>query len=290
MQLLLLVALVVLLIIPIHAYSQESQNFVLAGSGFGTIQKTVEGASLQTKLQIPENGKVVFESGQFLLGDETHSIKDMNLSLFYNKKFIRLVANSDEAISITASGRLVASAGDDLIYHINGKTSRQSNNEGFSLFAVLKQNTLQNDGKELGIPGMLPKDVQTQSIDDLTPKQDLLILVKQYDRVEWKNPYKFTVKTFDPEQNPLFDFYKTSGYLNNIQISVVVTNPIGEIIKTSSGITQTFGYYEDSVIIPDNARTGTYTLNVTASGKNYAPVTQEFQFVVIPAYSGSTAS
>jgi len=288
-RLLLLASLVGFLIIPIHAYSQP-QSFVLAGSGFGTIHKAIEGASLQTKLQIPESGKVVFESGQFLLGDETHSIEDMNLSLFYNKKFIRLVANSDDAISITASGRLVASAGDDLIYHINGKTSRQSNNEGFSLFAVLKQNTIQNDSKELGISGILPKNVLTQSIDDLTPKQDLLLLVKQYDRVEWKNPYKFTVKTFDPEQNPLFDFYKTSGYLNDMQISAVVTNPIGEIIKTSNGMTQTFGYYEDSVIIPDNARTGTYTLNVTASGKNYVPVTQEFQFVVIPAYSGPTAS
>lgn len=289
MRSLLLASLVGFLIIPIHAYSEESQNFVLEGSGFGTVHKAIEGASLQTMLQIPKDGKIVFESGQFLFGDETYSIKDMNLSLFYNKKFIRLVANSNDAMSITASGRLVASAGDDMIYHINGKTSRQSNNEGFSLFAVLKQNPLQND-EDPGIFGILPKDVPMQNIDDLAPKQDLLLLVKQYDRVEWKNPYKFTVKTFDPAQNPLFDFYKTSGYLNDIQISAMVRNPIGEIIKTSNGMTQKFGYYEDSIIIPDNARAGTYTLNVTASGKNYVPVTKEFQFIVIPAYSGPTAS
>lgn len=67
MQLLLLVALVGLLIIPIHVYSEESQNFVLAGSGFGTIDKTIKGASLQTSLQIPENGKTVFESASSCL-------------------------------------------------------------------------------------------------------------------------------------------------------------------------------------------------------------------------------
>lgn len=207
MQLLLLVALVGVLLIPAHAYSQESQNFVLAGSGFGMMDKSIEGASLQALLEIPNGGKVVFENGQFLLGDETHFIKDMNLSLFYNKKFIRLVANSDDDLSITASGKLVASAGNDLIYSINGKTSEQNNGEGFSLFAVLKQNTI---GKELGIPGILPKDIPIQDIDDLAPKQDLLILVKQYDRVQWKNQYKFTIKTFDPGLNPLLDFYKSS--------------------------------------------------------------------------------
>lgn len=213
----------------------------------------------------------------------------MNLSLFYNKKLLRLVANSDDNLVITASGRLAASVGGDLVYSISGKTSQQNNGEGFSLFAVLQKNSLNNEN-DLGISGVLPDDIQMPSLDNPSSKQDILMLVKQYDRVEWKNPYKFTVKAFDPEQNPMSDFYKTAGYLNDIQISATITNPIGETIKTLTGTTQNFGYYEDSIIIPDNARTGTYTLNVTASGKNYESVTQKFQFIVIPAYSGPTAA
>jgi hypothetical protein len=47
-------------------------------------------------------------------------------------------------------------------------------------------------------------------------------------------------------------------------------------------MTQKFGYYEDSVIIPDNARTGIYKLVVTVSGEKHQSITKEFTFVVFP--------
>lgn len=268
---------ILVLLVPIHSYSEKSTNFVLEGNGFGTMRNSVGDASLQASLQIPESGKTVFQSGQFLLGDDTHSIKDMNLSLMFNKKLLRLAANSDD-LTITASGRLVASAGDDLIYHINGKISSQGAGEGFSLFAVLKQ----NDSQNLGIAGILPQDTQVQNLNDLKSKQDILLLVEQSNRVQWKSQYEFTVKIFDSKLNPTLDFDKTSGYVNNVKISAAISNPDGQIIKTSSGLTKQFGIYEGSTIIPDNARTGTYTLNVTASGENFNTISKQFEFVVIP--------
>ncbi|MGQ0606501.1 MAG: hypothetical protein ACT4OD_06090 [Candidatus Nitrosotenuis sp.] len=272
MHLLLLILLVGVLVLIIPSESYSDTDFILVGNGYGTVNKNVEMASLQASVKILDNGKSVFQSGQFSSGDEIHSINDMNLSLLHNKKFIRLVADSDD-FTMSASGRLVISLGDDSIYHLKGKTST-NRDSSFSIFAILKQDKTQVAIEE----------------SPSTPKRDVLLLVKQFERVEWKSPYKFTIRTFDPKLNQLSDFHNTSGYLDGITISAIITNPVGDKIKTSTGVTEKFGYYEDSVIIPDNARTGIYTLNVTASGKDYQTTSKEFTFVVIPILTDSSTS
>lgn len=256
------------LMIPGASYSDS--DFVLAGSGYGATNKgDIQVMSMQASLSIPESGQATFQSGQFLSGGDARLIKDMSLSLSNNKKSLRLSASSDD-FTLSASGRLVLSAGDSLIYNLKGKTS---DTKSFSIFAVLKQDK--------------PKEVVQESQKSV--QKDLLLLVKQYDRVEWKNQYKFTVRTFDPKSNTLSDFNSSSG-LEGITISADVTNPLGEKIKTFSGMTQKFGYYEGSLIIPDNARTGIYILNVTASDKDYKTTSKEFTFVVIPLSTGPTAT
>jgi len=263
------------------SYSEKTSSYTFGGNGFGIAQNGVNGASLQTSLYISDSGKPVFQSGQFTFGDKTHSIKDLNLFLQSGKKFIRLSAMSDDGLAITASGRLAASAGTDLIYTVNGKASEKNTDNGFSLIMTLKQDNPQ----EVGIAGVLPKD-NTQNKPD-SAKQDILILVRQSERVQWKNPYDFTVKIFDKKINTLIDFDQSSGYLNGVKISATITNPDGQIIKTSSGITQNLGLYRDSIIIPDNARIGTYTLNVTASGEKFNTTYEQFEFSVIPLGTSS---
>lgn len=252
------------LIVPSMSYSDT--GFVLTGNGYGATNTGVQMTSLQALLDFSDS-KIKFQSGRFLIGDDIHTITDMMVSLTNNKKSLKLTAISDD-LGITASGKLVLSAGTDSIYHIQGKTS---DSKSFSVFAVLKQ------------------DKKPTSEAQKPAQKDILLLVKQTERVEWKSPYKFTIRTFDPKLNTLSDFYSTSGYLEGITISAIITNPIGDKIKTSEGMTQKFGY-EDSVIIPDNARTGIYTLNITASGKDYKTVSKKFTFVVFPISTGPTAT
>lgn len=258
MRFLLLIATIgVLAIVVPQSYADS--DFVLTGSGFGKINGKVGATSLQLLLQMPDSGKPVFESGQILLGDNSYSIATASLFLSDNKKLIQLDAKTGDT-TVSASGKLALSAGDNSIYHLRGKTI---SGDTFSIFAKLKP-------------------ILAISEPTSVPKNDLLLLVKQTERVEWKSQYKFVIRTFDPKANPLSDFYSTSGYLEGMTISASVTNPLGEIIKTSDGMTKQFGYYDDSVIIPDNARTGIYKLTVTASGKDHQSVTKEFTFVVIP--------
>lgn len=245
------------LIVPSVSYSDT--GFVLAGNGYGTTGNGVQTISLQALLDFSDP-KIMFQSGRLLIGDDTHTITDMTISLSNNKKSLKLTATSDD-LGITASGKLILSADANSIYHIQGKTS---DSKSFSIFAILKQD------KEPVIETQKPI------------QKDILLLVKQTERVEWKSPYTFTIRTFDPKLNTLSDFQSTSGYLEGIHISATITNSIGDKIKTSKGTTQKFGYYEDSVLIPDNARTGVYMLNVTVSGKDYKTISKEFTFVVSP--------
>ncbi|WP_148550746.1 hypothetical protein [Candidatus Nitrosotenuis cloacae] len=263
----LLILLVAALALIVPSVSYSDTGFVLAGNGYGKTSNGVQTTSLQALLDFSDS-EIMFQSGRLLIGDDTHTITDMTISLSNNKKSLKLTATSDD-LGITASGKLILSAGANSIYHIQGKTS---DSESFSIFAILKQD------KKLVIETQKPT------------QKDILLLVKQTERVEWKSPYKFTIRTFDPKLNTLSDFHSTSGYLEGITISTIITNPIGDKIKTSEGMTQKFGYYEDSVIIPDNARTGIYTLNVTASDKDYKTVSKEFTFVVFPISTGPTAT
>lgn len=256
---LLLIPLVAALALISPSMSYSDTSFVLAGNGYGTTNNSAQAASLQASLELSDS-KIHFQSGRFLIGDDIHTITDMAVSITNNKKSLKLTATADD-LRITGSGKLILSMDTDSIYHIQGKTS---DSKSFSVFAVLKQ------------------DKKPTSEAQKLNQKDILLLVEHTERVEWKSPYKFTIRTFDPKLNPLSDFYGTSGYLEEITISASITNPVGDKIKASEGMTQKFGYYEDSVIIPDNARTGIYTLNVTASGKDYKTASKEFTFVVFP--------
>lgn len=253
---LLLIVILGMLAITIPELYADS-DFVLVGNGLGKINGKVEPTFLQMSLQVQDSGKSVFKDGQFLLGEDSYSIDEASFFLSENKKLVRVDAKTGTS-SLSASGKLVISVTDGGIYQISGKTS---DGNAFSIFTKLRPIT------------------QSEHVDT---KNEILLLVKQTERVEWKSPYKFTIRTFDPKANPLSDFYGNSGYLEGMKISATITNPIGDVIKTSNGMTQKFGYYEDSVIIPDNARTGTYKLVVTASGEKHQSITKEFTFVVFP--------
>jgi uncharacterized protein YfaS (alpha-2-macroglobulin family) len=67
-------------------------------------------------------------------------------------------------------------------------------------------------------------------------------------------------------------------------------DPLGNAVKSFTGQTQKFGYYEDSFLIPDNARLGTWKLNVTASGDQFKTTSKEFVFFVDPTRRSGAAN
>lgn len=261
MHILILIAVIGLLGALVHE-SYADSDFTLDATGFGKINGKVNSASLQLFLQIPDSGVPSFENGKISFGDDLYFINKANVVFSDDMRKIRLNAETKN-YSISAAGKIVLAIEDDSVYRLSGKTS---NGNTFSTLARLKPSTL------------TPGDSEPAPME----KNEILLLVKHTERVEWKSPYKFTARTLDPKANPMPDFTVGSGYLDGVNISAIVTNSLGEVIKTSNGKTDKFGYYENSVIIPDNARTGIYKLTVTASGENYRSITREFTFVVNP--------
>lgn len=248
-------------IVPIQSYSAPIPH-VFIGNGYGTIGGVVQDATIELALN-KDGDKITFQSGQILLGNEIHTIKEYDMSYLKNNKFFTIHAVTNDGITMKGKGKLVASNEGGMIYQLSGKVSKNDHSQKLTMYAFL-----------------MPEKITPQA--KLNDKKDILLLVEQYGRVEWKNPYKFVVRTFDPALNPQSDFYASSGYLEKITIHAKILDPLGSTIKISDGTTQKFGYYEDGVVIPDNARTGNYVLNVTASGENFKTVSKELTFAVIP--------
>ncbi len=258
-----------------QSYSANTE-YLLVGTGYGISQNTVHDTTIQLALMIMNGQDVMLQSGHILLGDDSHSIKNLDLSFLRNGKLFRINAVSNDDLTIKGMGRLITSNEDGSIYQITARTTKENTSQKIILLATL----MQDKTTQAQIP---------QAQTELIQKQDVLLLVEHYDRVEWKSQYKFAVRTFDPQLNTNHEFHKTSGYLEGASISAKITDPLGNVIKVSNGVMQKFGYYEDDLLIPDNARTGNYVLNVTVSGKNFNTSTKELTFFVIPL-STDTAS
>lgn len=255
MRFALLAALTILLVlVQIPAFADSA----LSGNGFGIMSNTIQSVSIQALLvQDHETAKI--QNGTININGDSFQISAANLSLSNNKKTMQFNANTSD-FTLDASGKLVMSAGSDSIYYVTGKTS---DGNSFSAFVKLQQ-------------------IQSMPTKESKPTKDLLLLVKQSDRVQWKDLYKFTIRTFDKQSNQQSDFSTNTGYVNDVQISVTVKDTIGNVVKTTTGATQKFGYYENSILIPDNARTGVYTVIITASAKDYHTSTKSLSFTVIP--------
>ena len=255
MRFVFLAALMILLVlVQIPAFADS----VLSGNGFGIISNAVQSISIQTLL-VQDHGQSKIQNGTININGDSFQISAANLSLSNNKKTLQFNANTSD-FTLGASGKLVMTAGSDSIYYVIGK---MSDGNSFSAFVKLQQ-------------------IQSTPPGEPKSTKDLLILTKQSDRVQWKDLYKFMIRAFDKQSNSKSDFNTDAGYLNGVQISVTVKDTVGNVVKTTTGTTQKFGYYENSILIPDNARTGVYTVIITASAKDYPIVTKSLSFTVIP--------
>jgi hypothetical protein len=277
----LIFALVVLVGLPTQSFSQSIDSYNLSGSGYSISGQQTQGASINLQLQLSIPTKATFEKGTFQLGDKAYIIKDLNLRFLKTDKFFRIDATSDDGTSIRGVGKLITSNDAGFVYDFKGQVTKGTRSEKVFFSAVLRKDIVSDVKEGPSFAAILP--------DDSKEKKDVMLLVKQTDRVRWKDNYQFTVRTFDPKTNYLSDFYQNWGYLEGVGINATIINPLGNIIKTSTGVTQKFGYFEGSFVIPENARLGSYVLNVTVSDDKFKTASKEMAFFVDPIVSYDTS-
>jgi hypothetical protein len=262
-----------------QSYAQETDYF-LSASGYKISNDAANKMTLDFQLEMTSPANPVLRQGTLVLDDKERAIENFNLIFYRDGRLFRLNAESDD-LTIRANGRMLVSNQEGSIYQLSGATTRDGVSERFLLVAILKPIEEQ---KTVDFAAILPEK------ETVAEKEDVLVLVRHVDRVEWMGLYKFTVRTFDPLLNSFSDFYKTSGYLEGVPISAKITDPLGNVIETSSGETQKFGYYEASLLIPDNSRTGAYVLNVTVSGEKFKASSKEMTFFVTPPRSDGSST
>lgn len=271
MKSLLALPIFALAILFMPSYAQET-DYYLSASGYKISDDAASEMTLDFQLEMLSPANPVLRQGTLVLDGEERTIENFNLIFYRDGRLFRLNAESED-LTIRANGRMLASNQEGSIYHLSGAITRDGTSERFLLVAILKPIEEQKTADSAEI---LPEK------EIVAEKEDVLILIQHTDRVEWRSPYQFTVRTFDPLLNSFSDFYKTSGYLEGVPISATITDPLGNVIETLNGETQKFGYYDGSFLIPDNSRTGTYILNVTVSGEKFKTSSKDLPFFVDP--------
>ena len=101
--------------------------------------------------------------------------------------------------------------------------------------------------------------------ETITEKEDdLQILIQYSQRVYSKQYATIEIKTYDPEQNKLKDFNQNYGFLANINIKVTVLDANDEEFYSTTGITNSKGFFETEFYIPERYPQETMTVTITA--------------------------
>ncbi|QDI89652.1 hypothetical protein Nisw_00615 [Candidatus Nitrosopumilus sp. SW] len=123
-----------------------------------------------------------------------------------------------------------------------------------------------------------------QEEDTVEKKDDLQILVKYSQRVYSKQTASIEIKTYDPEQNKLKDFNQNYGFIPNINIKVIVLDENNNEFHSTTGITNSKGFFETEFYIPERYPQETLTVTITAEDDDStsSKILQVFTLGAIP--------
>jgi len=97
------------------------------------------------------------------------------------------------------------------------------------------------DGKIFPIVNKLSTIQKITSEPEPEPETEMLILVKQPSFSYYTYYYNIIAKVFDASSNPLEIFEHNSGFLEGIDIEIILTDPDGNVFHSYNGTTNTFG-------------------------------------------------
>ncbi|MBI5697062.1 MAG: DUF5011 domain-containing protein [Thaumarchaeota archaeon] len=92
----------------------------------------------------------------------------------------------------------------------------------------------------------------------------IFLLVKQFSSAFVGGYYKFDLKVYYADKNPISDYYQLGGEAQNSTISLKIISPTGSIIKQFDGFTDNQGHFGDEFIVPPNVQPGQYSVEVSA--------------------------
>lgn len=115
-------------------------------------------------------------------------------------------------------------------------------------------------------------------------EDDLQILVQYSQRVYSKQYASIEIKTYDPEQNKLKDFNQNYGFFANINIELIVLDENNQEFYSTSGVTNTKGFFETEFYIPERYPQETMTVTITAEDDDSksSKILQVFTLGAIP--------
>jgi hypothetical protein len=112
------------------------------------------------------------------------------------------------------------------------------------------------------------EEKQNQKVIDTEKKEDIVILVQYTQRVYSENFVKLEIKIFDSQQNKLNNFYQNYGYVLDTDIEIIVMDENNQEFYSSSGVTNSKGYYETEFWLPENSKRETLTVTINADNEN----------------------
>jgi hypothetical protein len=249
-------------VIPTQAYS-EKLDYVLQGFGYGVLENTVAKISIQANLtQAEKNKPITFQNGHTVISGSIHPIIELKVTFPQNQRSIKLVAMTDDDISINIAGRLVASNQHDSIFAVRGNIEEDNSSDKIyyllSLKQVIKSQTEKTE--KTGHDVLIEKQVMPRQ------KKELTMEVNHNFRNYWNENYKVFVKVFDKSINPRPNFDDYFGTLDGVQINVTLANLDGTSKYAFGGVTKNNGYWEGSQYLPENiSRPGKYNVTVVAT-------------------------
>lgn len=97
---------------------------------------------------------------------------------------------------------------------------------------------------------------------------NISILTKYTQRVYSKQIAQIEVKIYDKDQNKLNNFSQNYGQISDASVSVKITNEENKTVHSVNGTTNEFGFFETEMLIPDNSKRESLTVEIMAENEN----------------------
>ena len=210
---------------------------------------------------------VVLGDSAFAQTDSVDDIEFIQTGMLYTEDHLFHISN-DLSIREFSSGNII---------RISGQTI-----EGFPyvIYSVIQNN--EENKNTIKTRGMIfingeftdlsfkeKTNLQENNIKENNKKEDnITILAKYTQRVYAKQVAQIEIKTFDKEQNKLNNFNQNYGQISDVKTSVKITDEQNQVIHLSNGTTNEFGFFETELLIADNSRRESLTVEIIAENEN----------------------
>jgi hypothetical protein len=250
-----------------EAFAQfvPSESYFLTGNGFTITENELNGSTIGltfSPADTDRTAKMIIKEGFLVFQDREYDLDGISGFLLRDGKYLRILGavqdNQGNEISIRAFGKIVGTSADGLVYQLTGKIDQ--GNKRFSFHFVTKS-VLTSEPlseiikKEAEIITEIVEKEQEPVVAEPTEKINLLILGDVSDVVDLKGSYKFNMRLYDEEQNPLRNIYQKYGYIvgANVTVQCFFTGSETEIVSIS-GQTSNKGWHSGFFNVPNNPK------------------------------------